>query len=69
MVASVPFVVSVKKQLPVADFAAFRGLATSGDLNFGSAGIGSASHLACLLLNAASAENRSTFPIAASRRP
>jgi len=53
LVASVPFVVSVKKQLPVADFAAFRALATSADLNFGSAGIGSASHLACLLLNAA----------------
>lgn len=53
MVASVPFVVSVKKQLPVSDFTAFRALASTSDLNFGSAGIGSASHLACLLLNAA----------------
>jgi tripartite-type tricarboxylate transporter receptor subunit TctC len=53
LVASVPFVVSVKKQLPVSDFAAFKTLAGSTDLNFGSAGIGSASHLACLLLNAA----------------
>lgn len=52
LVASVPFVVSAKKALPVSDFAKFRKLAASGDLNFGSAGIGSASHLACLLLNA-----------------
>ncbi len=52
LVASVPFVVSAKKALPVSDFAEFRKLAASGDLNFGSAGIGSASHLACLLLNA-----------------
>ncbi len=52
LVASVPFVVSTKKALPVSDFAEFRKLAASGDLNFGSAGIGSASHLACLLLNA-----------------
>jgi tripartite-type tricarboxylate transporter receptor subunit TctC len=53
LVASVPFVVSVKKPLPVSDFAGFRALAGATDLNFGSAGIGSASHLACLLLNAA----------------
>ena len=53
MVASVPFVVSVKKQLPVSDFSGFRALAEASDLNFGSAGIGSASHLACLLLNSA----------------
>jgi tripartite-type tricarboxylate transporter receptor subunit TctC len=53
LIASVPFVVATKNQLPVTDFAAFRAAATSTPLTYGSAGIGSASHLACLLLNAA----------------
>jgi len=55
LLASVPFVVSVRKNLDVKDFAAFRALATvkKGDLTYGSAGVGSASHLACLLLDAA----------------
>jgi tripartite-type tricarboxylate transporter receptor subunit TctC len=55
LIASVPFVVAVKRGLPVADFTAFRALAAAkgSDLNYGSAGIGSASHLACLLLDAA----------------
>src|SRR5262249_52281995 len=35
------------------DFAGFRAVATTTPLTYGSAGIGSASHLACLLLNAA----------------
>lgn len=55
LVASVPFVVAAKRALPATDLAGFRAFATSrpGALNYGSAGIGSASHLACLLLDAA----------------
>ena len=53
LIASVPFIVATKNQLPVTDFAAFRAVATTTPLTYGSAGIGSASHLACLLLNAA----------------
>jgi putative tricarboxylic transport membrane protein len=51
--ASVPFVVASKRALAANDFAAFQMLAKSGRLTYGSAGIGSASHLACLLLDAA----------------
>jgi putative tricarboxylic transport membrane protein len=55
LVASVPFVVAVKRALPADDFADFRKLATAkpGTLTYGSAGIGSAAHLAGLLLDAA----------------
>jgi tripartite-type tricarboxylate transporter receptor subunit TctC len=55
LVASVPFVVAVKRGLPAETFASFRALAAAkpGALNYGSAGNGSASHLACLLLDAA----------------
>jgi putative tricarboxylic transport membrane protein len=51
----VPFVVAVKRAFPADDFAGFRALAKakSGSLVYGSAGIGSASHLAGLLLDAA----------------
>ena len=53
LLASVPFVIAAKRALAVGDFAAFRALAKPGGLTYGSAGIGSASHLACLLLDAA----------------
>jgi len=55
LVASVPFVVAARRGLPADSFARFRALASAkpGELNYGSAGIGSASHLACLLLDAA----------------
>lgn len=55
LIASVPFVVAGKRALAVDDFAAFRALAAAkpGTLTYGSAGIGSASHLAGLLLDAA----------------
>jgi tripartite-type tricarboxylate transporter receptor subunit TctC len=53
LLASVPFVVASKRALAANDFAAFQMLAKSGRLTYGSAGIGSASHLACLLLDAA----------------
>jgi tripartite-type tricarboxylate transporter receptor subunit TctC len=55
LIASVPFVVAGKRALALDDFAAFRALAAAkpGFLTYGSAGIGSASHLAGLLLDAA----------------
>jgi tripartite-type tricarboxylate transporter receptor subunit TctC len=55
LIANVPFVVAGKRALAVDDFAAFRALAAAkpGTLTYGSAGIGSASHLAGLLLDAA----------------
>jgi tripartite-type tricarboxylate transporter receptor subunit TctC len=64
LIASVPFVLSAKRALSVTDFAAFRALATtkSGGLNYGSAGVGSASHLACLLLDAALGAKASHVP-------
>jgi tripartite-type tricarboxylate transporter receptor subunit TctC len=64
LVASVPFVLAVKRVLPTDDFAAFRAMAIAkpGTLNYGSAGLGSASHLACLLLDAAIAARASHVP-------
>src|SRR5262245_34631165 len=55
LIASVPFVVAAKRALALENFAAFRALAAArpGGLTYGSAGVGSASHLACLLLDAA----------------
>jgi tripartite-type tricarboxylate transporter receptor subunit TctC len=55
LIAGVPFVVATKRALAVDDFAALRALAAAkpGALSYGSAGIGSASHLAGLLLDAA----------------
>jgi tripartite-type tricarboxylate transporter receptor subunit TctC len=64
LIASVPFVLATKRALPVSDFASFRAAATAkpGALNFGSAGVGSASHLACLLLDAAIGAKASHVP-------
>jgi tripartite-type tricarboxylate transporter receptor subunit TctC len=55
LIASVPFVVAVKRAFPADDFAGFRAYAKAkpGSIVYGSAGIGSASHLAGLLLDAA----------------
>jgi tripartite-type tricarboxylate transporter receptor subunit TctC len=55
LLASVPFVVAAKRSLALENFNAFRALtaAKHGALTYGSAGVGSASHLACLLLDAA----------------
>jgi tripartite-type tricarboxylate transporter receptor subunit TctC len=54
LVASVPFVVAARRGF-ADSFARFRAQASAkpGELTYGSAGIGSASHLACLLLDAA----------------
>jgi tripartite-type tricarboxylate transporter receptor subunit TctC len=65
LLASVPFVVVAKKSLPVADFPAFKAMAADaprGALTYGSAGIGSASHLACLLLDGAMGGKASHVP-------
>jgi tripartite-type tricarboxylate transporter receptor subunit TctC len=64
LIASVPFVVAVRKALPAPDFSAFKALATASPapLTYGSAGIGSASHLACLLLDAAIGAKASHVP-------
>jgi tripartite-type tricarboxylate transporter receptor subunit TctC len=55
MIASVPFILSVKTASTARDFASFRKLAAEqGEkLSYGSAGVGSASHLASLMLMAA----------------
>ena len=55
LIANVPFVVAAKRALALGDFAGLRALAAAkpGALSYGSAGIGSASHLAALLLDAA----------------
>lgn len=55
LIASVPFVVASRRALAAESFADFRALAAAkhGGLTYGSAGVGSASHLACLLLDAA----------------
>src|SRR6266436_2628434 len=64
LLASVPFVVASKRTLAVDDFAAFRALAVArpASLTYGSAGVGSASHLACLLLDAAIGANAQHVP-------
>jgi len=55
LIANVPFVVAAKRALALENFAGLRALAAAkpGALTYGSAGIGSASHLAALLLDAA----------------
>jgi tripartite-type tricarboxylate transporter receptor subunit TctC len=55
LVAEVPLVLITKKDLPASDLKAFVAYAKANGakMNFGSAGNGSATHLGCLLLNAA----------------
>jgi tripartite-type tricarboxylate transporter receptor subunit TctC len=53
LLAEVPIVLTVRKDLPVKDFAEFVAYAqkNQGQMQFGSAGAGSATHLGCVLLN------------------
>ena len=53
LLAEVPIVLIVRKDLPVKDFAEFVAYAQKNQANmqFGSAGAGSATHLGCVLLN------------------
>ncbi|MDX2205642.1 MAG: tripartite tricarboxylate transporter substrate-binding protein [Hyphomicrobiaceae bacterium] len=55
IVANVPLVLSVRNSHPAKTLAEFvaQAKASPGTLNYGSAGVGSASHLGCLLLDAA----------------
>jgi tripartite-type tricarboxylate transporter receptor subunit TctC len=53
MAASTPLLVAAKKDLPVKDFREFVAYvkANDGKLNYGTGGVGAASHLACLYLD------------------
>jgi tripartite-type tricarboxylate transporter receptor subunit TctC len=53
LVAEVPILLTVRKDLPVKDFKEFVAYAkeNQGKMQFGSAGAGSATHLGCVLLN------------------
>lgn len=55
IIANVPLILSVRTSLPAKTFPEFAAAARSkpGELTYGSAGVGSASHLGCLLLDAA----------------
>jgi tripartite-type tricarboxylate transporter receptor subunit TctC len=53
LVAEVPIILTVRKDLPVSDFKQFVAYAKANQskMQFGSAGAGSATHLGCVLLN------------------
>jgi tripartite-type tricarboxylate transporter receptor subunit TctC len=53
LIAEVPIILTVRKDLPVNDFKEFVAYAKAnqGRMQFGSAGAGSATHLGCVLLN------------------
>jgi tripartite-type tricarboxylate transporter receptor subunit TctC len=53
LIAEVPIILTVRKDLPVNDFKEFVAYAKAnqGTMQFGSAGAGSATHLGCVLLN------------------
>ena len=53
LLAEVPIILTVRKDLPVKNFAEFVAYAqkNQGKMQFGSAGAGSATHLGCVLLN------------------
>jgi tripartite-type tricarboxylate transporter receptor subunit TctC len=55
LIAEVPIALLTRKDLPVADFKEFIAYAKAHqkDMTFGSAGAGSATHLACVVLNSA----------------
>lgn len=53
LLAEVPIILTVRKDLPASDFKAFVAYAkeNQGKMQYGSAGAGSATHLGCVLLN------------------
>lgn len=51
LVASAPILLAVSKKVPATDMASFREQAKAAAFANGNAGVGSTSHLACLLLN------------------
>ena len=55
LIAEIPLIVIVRKEFPANTFAEFMAYAKAnpGKLNYGSAGVGSASHLGCVMLDQA----------------
>jgi tripartite-type tricarboxylate transporter receptor subunit TctC len=64
LIADVPIILIVKKDLPVKDFKEFVAYAKAnqGKMSFGSAGAGSATHLGCVVLNTALGVNITHVP-------
>ncbi len=64
LIAEVPIVLIVRKDLPVKDFKEFVAYAKAnqGKMQFGSAGAGSATHLGCVVLNSALGINPTHVP-------
>ena len=64
LIAEVPILLSVKKDLPVKDFKEFVAYAKANEakMTFGSAGTGSATHLGCVVLNSAMGTNITHVP-------
>lgn len=64
LIAEVPIVLTVNKELPVKDFKEFVAYAKANQdkVRFGSAGAGSATHLGCVVLNSAMGTNLTHVP-------
>ncbi len=64
LIAEIPLVVIVRKDFPANTFREFvaHAKANPGKLNYGSAGVGSASHLGCVMLDQAMATNAQHVP-------
>ena len=64
LIAEIPLVVIVRKDFPANTFQEFMAYAKAnpGKLNYGSAGVGSASHLGCVMLDQAMGTNAQHVP-------
>jgi tripartite-type tricarboxylate transporter receptor subunit TctC len=64
LIAEIPLIVIVRKEFPANTFAEFMAYAKAnpGKLNYGSAGVGSASHLGCVMLDQAMGTNAQHVP-------
>jgi tripartite-type tricarboxylate transporter receptor subunit TctC len=64
LIAEIPLIVIVRKEFPANSFAEFMAYAKAnpGKLNYGSAGVGSASHLGCVMLDQAMGTNAQHVP-------
>ena len=64
LIAEIPLVVIVRKEFPANTFQEFMAYAKAnpGKLNYGSAGVGSASHLGCVMLDQAMGTNAQHVP-------
>jgi tripartite-type tricarboxylate transporter receptor subunit TctC len=70
LIAEQPIVLIARKDMPVGNLQQFISYAKANQakMQYGSAGAGSAAHLACVLVNAAIGSMSRTFPIAAADR-